>query len=1200
MSDRPRERDRDEQAYGGMSRRTFLQTGSLVLVSVSTPQVLTGCGGDHAEDGTPEEDVRIRIVRPDDLFVAELALFNLVRQGADELVKKSASKPAYLVLHLPRQHVLEATVDEGADPPAPPVASRIAGPTRLVFRAPDDAGAITYSLSSLLASTTAWDLAVGLNATPPAGLEPKGLRVPLMPPRFRLGVARDLIRLRRHRVQARVLALSMPALAPLDAPGDLAAPTVPTVPMEPDGLETAIELPFRLLVSPHRYARFAHASAPVTSSKNRVELWHTRLATATASGGADERRSDLRTMRALWARGQPFDPKNPAAATDPDDVPFPASLTARDRNEIVHASSNFNLQPVGDAIDTPPEPIDVDRLMLTAMGGYLEASGAWAEKQGLSLEAWSHRATLGRDQYVRVVTAGYLFPYGHKASLVTISERKIVQPGPRIAYLWKRSFLIIREPIRTYVAGNDQPGIARALRQLPFASVSFRETVSPALDNPASKQAPFLPTVFSKVYRFPVSGVDRNGGVTQTELAAVWVPGRPSETWALHADAAGALFQQEQDGKRAGHGGFAGQRVRIAPSDDDTTTFETQSMTLGAALLSGVEQVAAGYDVPFLPVVEEAELAVEALRSFAGAGGTLALKFFEGYLEHGFDTSPGKNPGEVLLEMLDQGLDVAFSGQADKSGGFLAPDMRVTGLSRLTGAVGGSLATASSGSFDPEEFFKDALPKLFGVIPLASILNLGQKLDAAPRFVTEALDEVQALLADLSRLQDHVDALKAEVASLVQQAQDVIDRIVEVVTRIGSGDIEWLFPPGVGLQDLREGVEALAAAVDQAPVVPSGLRRFIGEASERILEVLDALDLLKVAIERFRDAKEMIENRVVRLEFRPRIKGDPLGLFVPNREDGLLLGAEIRARAVGSKPAGADLICSLEDFEIHLVGNDPVFNLKFERMQFMVRAGQKPDLDIVFGGIEFGGVLSFIERIKEIIPLDGFSDPPNIDISLEGIRANFSLPLPSVAVGLFSLENISISAGFHVPFLGDAISVNFGFCSRENPFTLTVSMLGGGGFVGLTLSPDGIRLLEISLEFGASLAVDFGVASGGISIMAGIYFAVEDNVPSLLGYLRFRGEITVLGIISASLELYMELAYEGATGKVIGRASLKIEVRVLCFSAGVTLEVERKFAGKNEDPTFAEVFAPCEPPALPTELCGSSSPWADYVNAFAA
>ena len=51
MSDRPRERDRDDVVHGGLSRRAFLQAGSLVIVTASTPQLLTACGGDNGEDG---------------------------------------------------------------------------------------------------------------------------------------------------------------------------------------------------------------------------------------------------------------------------------------------------------------------------------------------------------------------------------------------------------------------------------------------------------------------------------------------------------------------------------------------------------------------------------------------------------------------------------------------------------------------------------------------------------------------------------------------------------------------------------------------------------------------------------------------------------------------------------------------------------------------------------------------------------------------------------------------------------------------------------------------------------------------------------------------------------------------------------------------------------------------------------------------
>ena len=60
-----------------------------------------------------------------------------------------------------------------------------------------------------------------------------------------------------------------------------------------------------------------------------------------------------------------------------------------------------------------------------------------------------------------------------------------------------------------------------------------------------------------------------------------------------------------------------------------------------------------------------------------------------------------------------------------------------------------------------------------------------------------------------------------------------------------------------------------------------------------------------------------------------------------------------------------------------------------------------------------------------------------------------------------------------VPFLGKAVTVGFNFCTRERPFTLAVAFIGGGGWLVLRLSPDGLDVLdtrEKSLQRAASLA----------------------------------------------------------------------------------------------------------------------------------
>jgi hypothetical protein len=112
--------------------------------------------------------------------------------------------------------------------------------------------------------------------------------------------------------------------------------------------------------------------------------------------------------------------------------------------------------------------------------------------------------------------------------------------------------------------------------------------------------------------------------------------------------------------------------------------------------------------------------------------------------------------------------------------------------------------------------------------------------------------------------------------------------------------------------------------------------------------------------------------------------------------------------------------------------------------------------------------------------------------------------------------------------------------------------------------------------------------------MAGIYLKIEKDDGSLTGYLRIGGEVSVLGLISASIELRMELTYEFGSGKVVGRATLTIEVKIIFFTISVELTCERKFAGSNGDPSFAQLMEPFL-------LNGANvRPWDDYCMAFAS
>ena len=120
-----------------------------------------------------------RILRPRDLLVLDFTFVNLridrSGEGISQLTRISAERPSYIVVGFPAQHLnerafFETEGDLGSDKPKDtdiPVASRLAEPSRLVFRVPSNFTSIPYQLDELLKACATYELSVAPSATPP-------------------------------------------------------------------------------------------------------------------------------------------------------------------------------------------------------------------------------------------------------------------------------------------------------------------------------------------------------------------------------------------------------------------------------------------------------------------------------------------------------------------------------------------------------------------------------------------------------------------------------------------------------------------------------------------------------------------------------------------------------------------------------------------------------------------------------------------------------------------------------------------------------------------------------------------------------------------------------------------------------------------------------------------------------------------------
>ncbi len=1005
-----------------------------------------------------------------------------------------------------------------------------------------------------------------------------------------------------------------------------------------------------------------------------------------------------RTIRASWS--QDYLPNYNYSNALGENVPFRMSLSGRDRMQIVILTSDFSkavppaakvaiplplvprqivILPKG--IETEPAafippshynplPVQVDRLMLSTLGAWVDMRGAWplAVNLGIPLVEWRHRGTQGRDNYVRVVYKGYLFPFGHSASLVKVTERKFFyQNGRNVAYLFQRMFIVVREPIKLF--GNTgilmplaQPGHQGSIdNAMPFKQVEITTKTTPDLDPPDGKsilplgphltksqgldstqgfldQDDFWPQVGGTDFQFHLIGQDTAGQRTEftSPLAFISVESYLS----FDADYMN-MVRTKYNSNASGYAArrtrpLSGQKVAFAPPNKPgDTTLNATDMTFDVYVPpSPSRQALINADQPrFYPIMATSTVGIPAVEALLHSGQKPQIKLSSHYLENNLGGTA--NVGEVFAEILDSSqAKVAFGGSSSggtSTPGTVTPNLAITALSRVTGPVGGDFdkiadGTAADGAASQiEDFLKnffDSDAKILGAVPLSSIiklpslkplfqvLSLVQAVESAPdtlnQLITDAVAKLQGNLAALqaqalATLQSDLAPLRSALADLqspLNALHSALNSLPSILTDLlGDGIGTIISDLGTLISDLTSvitdldkllgdlgsaNVGALSGDVSalQTPITsfPTDLKTLVDDLNN--LQGINPLPLLKHG--------ELPTAIDTTLTWSPHLQD-----FAPFKalDKFLSVTATVHIPLDGSSDPSFSIVGTLGKIGIDLAD---IIYVGFAGLVFKASSGEKPDVTVPDPGVEvmFEGPLSFVNDLKDAIPSDGFTDPPFLNITADGVEAGFTFDLPSIGVGIFSLENISLGAKVTIPFIGSSpAQVYFNFCTREHPFTLTVSMLGGGGFFGISLGLDGLDMLEASLEFGAELSLDFGIASGSVSVMAGIYFKMEKSPHDqtiLTGFVHIHGEVEVLGgIISASIDVELDLTYEkdGHDTKVVGEATLTISVHIVFFSITVSASVQREFAGSHNDPTFADQV--------------SEQNWNDYLLAFA-
>ncbi len=388
---------------------------------------------------------------------------------------------------------------------------------------------------------------------------------------------------------------------------------------------SVIEAPYRLQLSPAAGSRWFYALDPVANAAgNRFELWHADMV-----GDA---------VRAVWAKDVgPYDPWPDAPPVHASLADSPTPLDWRDRYELVELS-------------TAKEAVSASQLMLSSLGAWLKAAGAWDPSSlGLTVTEWKHLMTMGRDHFVRVVYKGFLFPFGHEASLVKISERKFqtaTDGVTRVAYLRTRMFVIVRQPTVTYAHNG-----------FPLTEITLKPLITPYIDPPATGneivagklQDAFWIQAGGQDFQFHVAALDYAGRPVEFTAPLAFIanniaPNEASQEVVNAFIVPGSAKYVPPDHARRQRP-LGGQPVAyVKETKPGDATFTTDVLRLSAK-----DAAAAPSGQPwFLPMIESADIDLPAVNQLLGQSQLTKVSYLDAF--SGAASGDFGNVAEVFLK----------------------------------------------------------------------------------------------------------------------------------------------------------------------------------------------------------------------------------------------------------------------------------------------------------------------------------------------------------------------------------------------------------------------------------------------------------------------------------------------------------------------------------------------------------------------
>jgi hypothetical protein len=927
----------------------------------------------------------------------------------------------------------------------------------------------------------------------------------------------------------------------------------------PIAQQTSLELPWHLAISPSADANWSHPTE-LLESNGAAELWHTRLA-----NGTGQQAIDGGNFRGVWTfdtiddpgslvNGSPTLEFGDPANSNPDKGTFPyiQAMNEWDRWNIVNATANGQSRGRADAY--------ANRLWLSARGGMLDSIGTWNihdHDPGAGLAEWRHLATLGRDHYVKIVERGFLFPFGHAVTLTIVSERQFQQvgiPGVSSEVNTVGAFRQVSYlSVREPFLSYDSavaPGIANDSRDFPFRDITLKTLRSAYLLEPYPELPGLPPKNFGNVDVF-VPTNDDGSRVTWHAVATDWA-GR-SISMVLPALYISDGISSDTNAMQAVRETYNA----LSTSDPHRTAdLQGQTVAFGSQHKPG-----------------DTDLKVQTITFGAAPGGfgDSASTPYDDY------SIPDVRPS--LLPSYGQAV-VRLSAAEQASGGGALPgnsepafsyyEPYVTNSGGFGGANVGNVFVQSVGSVGN---------LVFGGGSSGGVLT--------PNVAIEGLSRSLGPVADL----DNIFKGNFDPTTYFKQLESA-----KLLGGVTLGDVI----KAVGLLD----GSALDPGGADPPSTPDTPNSQVPQ-----LSYSDDGTAITVTIN---------WTPVITLNSDGSPQSPNMWLASSNGSDSIpiTLQGEITSDVLNPSNTTYSFTGELQNFTFILMSTDLEFiGISFDSLSFSSATGQGTKVNPQGLSAQFLGSLTFLNDLEDLLSFAGDGGGPSISVTPSGITADLSISIPPVGVAIFTLSGISFDANFLLPLDGVSMAVfTFAFASEASPFTVSGGIFGGDGYFKIAIGTGGVQLITVSIAFGAMVSLDIVVASGSVSLTAGLtytYLADPSNGGKetcvLTAFVKLEGNLSILGIISLSLTFDLTLTWQ-SPNDLFGSATLSVGISIFCFSTSVSMTVQKQFAGSSPSAGSSSLreaargklsAGDASPQPMDFEEQMTSSQWELYVSSFA-